>query len=174
MTERRSGPAAESAHLRAHRTELADLVVLLALLRVADDVVRSGDLLEALLRPGIGVGVVLLGELAVGARQLLLGRCLRTHRERVVVLLEPFTLRGHSLSFLIVSRPHRVPGRIVRVRRCSSLTRAPAPWPGGSPGPSTCNRASSTSVTTARPDEVPPATSPGSESSRLHVLDRVV
>ena len=57
--------AAEAAtHAGAHGTELADLVVLLALLGIPDHVVGGGDLLEALLGLGVarvGVGVVLPG-----------------------------------------------------------------------------------------------------------------
>ena len=66
-----AGPArtAEPAGADAGRDHLADLVVLLALLGVAEHVVRGRDLLEALLGvlvAGVGVGVELLGELAVG------------------------------------------------------------------------------------------------------------
>ena len=65
--------AAEAAEV-AQGPEAADLVVLLALVGVAEDVVGGGDLLEAVLRARVRVRVVLLGELAVGAAQLLVGR----------------------------------------------------------------------------------------------------
>src|SRR5205085_7330246 len=71
---------------------LPNLVVLLALLLVPDHVVRGGDLLEALLRllvAGVGIGMVLLRELAIGLLDLVLGRVLRDAERRVVVLLEP-------------------------------------------------------------------------------------
>ena len=77
-----AGPAAaEPARAGAGRHHLADLVVLLALLGVAEHVVRGGDLLEALLGvlvAGVRVGVVLLRELPVRARDVLLGRALGT------------------------------------------------------------------------------------------------
>src|SRR5207248_5677757 len=66
-------PAARSARAEAgptgtesagHGAETADLVVGLALLVVGEDVVGGGDLLEALLVAGVGVGVMLLGQLA--------------------------------------------------------------------------------------------------------------
>ncbi len=58
-------------------TEPTDLVVLLALGGVAQDVVGNGDLLEALLRPRIRIGMVRFGEFAVGARDLLVRRTRR-------------------------------------------------------------------------------------------------
>src|SRR5206468_818383 len=70
-------PATAAAEDVADGSELAELVVLLALVGVADDGVGLGDLLEFRLRRRVtrpGVGVVLLGQLAVGARDLLLGR----------------------------------------------------------------------------------------------------
>src|SRR5581483_2171931 len=79
---------------------VADLVVLLPLGGVAEDVVGGGDVLELLLRllvPGVGVGVVLLGQLAVGARDVLLGRPLLEPEHGVVVLFEPLPLRRHRL-----------------------------------------------------------------------------
>src|SRR4029079_18969450 len=86
---------AESAGPHAGRDHATDLVVLLALLGVAEHVVRGVDFLEALLGLGIAgvrVGVVLLRELLVGARQLLLRRARRHAEHGVVVLLEPLSL----------------------------------------------------------------------------------
>ena len=77
-------------------TEGADLVVLLALGRVPEHVVGGRDVLEAILGSGVGVGVVLLGQLPVGARDLLLGGRVRHSENLVVVLLEPLALRGHG------------------------------------------------------------------------------
>ena len=72
--------------------EAADLVVLRALVGVADHVVGGGDLLEALLGAGI-VGVPvrmqLASERAVGLGDVVLG-CVRRHPEgAVIVLLQP-------------------------------------------------------------------------------------
>ena len=112
-----AGPAraAEPARADAGRDHLADLVVLLALLGVAEHVVRGRDLLEALLGvlvPGVRVGVVLLGELPVRARDVLLGRPLRHAEHLVVVLLEPLPLRSHHRYPLRVTRT--IAGRIMR------------------------------------------------------------
>ena len=74
----------------------ADLVVFLALLGVAEDVIGRGDLLEPLLGSGVGVGVVLLGQFPVGARDLLVRRRRDDAEHLVVVLLEPFTLCRHG------------------------------------------------------------------------------
>src|SRR5262249_50201371 len=83
----------------ARRHHLPNFVVLLALAGVTEDVVGGGDRLELVLRllvPGVGVGVVLLRQLAVGARDLLLG-CRLRHPEHVVVIgFEPLTLRRHG------------------------------------------------------------------------------
>src|SRR5918996_3119882 len=87
--------AAEHA---AHRAELADLVVLLAPLGVADDVVGGRDLLEAFLGSlvaGVGVGVVLARQLPVRLADVLLGRAVAHPEDPVVILLEPLTLRRH-------------------------------------------------------------------------------
>ena len=76
---RRRRPAAAGACRRTGcptGAEAADLVVLLALGLVAEHVVGGRDLLEPLLRAGVGVRVVLLGQLAVGLGDLLLGRAL--------------------------------------------------------------------------------------------------
>ena len=65
----------------------AAAVVLLALLRVPERVVGLGDLLEAVLRPGVlvGVRVVLAGQLAVGLLDVLLGRLAVDAQDLVVV-----------------------------------------------------------------------------------------
>src|SRR5690606_1952537 len=68
--------------------EAAHLVVLLAPLGVADHVVGGGDLLEPLLGggvAGVGVGVVLAGQLPVRALDLLGGGRLRHAEDPVVV-----------------------------------------------------------------------------------------
>jgi hypothetical protein len=93
------GPAAgraAAAEAAGHRTVLADLVVLLALVGVAEHVVGRADLLEALLRARVGVRVVLLGQLPVGARDLLVGGRRDDPEHLVVVLLEPLPLGGHG------------------------------------------------------------------------------
>ena len=77
---RRAAPREPPTAEAAERAEAAHVVVLLALLGVAEDLVRLGDLLEAL--GGLGVAlvlvrVVLLGELAV----LLLDLVLRADAE---------------------------------------------------------------------------------------------
>ena len=74
---------------------LADLVVLLALVGVTEDVVGRADLLEAVLGARVGVRVVLLGQLPVGARDLLVGGRRDDPEHLVVVLLEPLPLGGH-------------------------------------------------------------------------------
>ena len=95
----------------------ADLVVLLALVGVAEDVVGRRDLLEALLVTRVGVRVVLLGQLAVGAGDLL-GRGRLGHaQDLVVVLLEPFALGRHRVDVSTVAsvvrraHPHHDHGR---------------------------------------------------------------
>ena len=96
-----TGP--ERTRAGARSDHLADLVVLLALLGVAEHVVGRGDLLEALLGllvAGVGVGVELLGQLPVGARDLLLGRALRHAEDGVVVLLEPLALGSQGIVTL--------------------------------------------------------------------------
>jgi hypothetical protein len=82
----------------ARRHHLADFVVLLALGRVAEDVIGGRDVLELLLRllvAGVGIWVVLLGQLPVGAGDVLLGCPLLEPEYGVVVLLEPLPLRSH-------------------------------------------------------------------------------
>ena len=78
----------------------------LRLAGVAEHVVGGGDLLEALLGARVGVGVVLLGQLPVGARDLLVGRRVRHAEDLVVVLLEPLPLGRHGGS-----APHLHHGR---------------------------------------------------------------
>ena len=108
--------AAGAVGADAGRDHLADLVVLLALLGVAEHVVRGGDLLEPLLGllvARVRVGVVLLGELLVGARDLLLGRALRHAEHRVVVLLEPLALRRHY-ALVLPASTFTIAGRSTR------------------------------------------------------------
>src|SRR5262249_51775652 len=93
---------ASAAETRAHGTEGADLVVLLALGLVADHVVRGRDLLEPLLRGGITlvrVRVKRARQLAVRALDLLRRRRLGDAEHGVVVLLEPLALRGHARPY---------------------------------------------------------------------------
>src|SRR5690242_3878948 len=94
----------------AGRDHLTNVVVLLALRGVAEHVVGARHLLEALLRgrvPGVRVGVVLLRELAIGARDVLLGRVLRHAEDVVVVLLEPLPLGRHLALALPRDLDHR-------------------------------------------------------------------
>ena len=102
--------------------EAADLVVLLALVGVTEDVVGGGDLLEALLGAGVGVGVVLLGQLPVGAGDLLVGRRRTRPQDLVVVLFEPFALGGHGSGLA----PHHHHGRTQHARPASG-TRPASP-----------------------------------------------
>src|SRR6266508_4448204 len=90
----RAAPTGEAAGPEARGGHVPDLVVLLALVLVADDVVSRRDLLEPLLGglvSGVGVGVVLLRELAVRLLDLRLRRVLRHAEDLVVVLVEPLT-----------------------------------------------------------------------------------
>src|SRR5512132_2735766 len=90
----RAAPTGEAAGSEARGGHVPDLVVLLALVLVADDVVGRRDLLEPLLGglvSGVGVGVVLLRELAVCLLDLRLRRVLRHAEDLVVVLVEPLT-----------------------------------------------------------------------------------
>jgi hypothetical protein len=69
---------------------VAELVVARALLRVGEDLVRLGDLLERLLGllvAGVAVGVVLERELAVRLLDVVLGGALRQTEHVVVVAL---------------------------------------------------------------------------------------
>jgi hypothetical protein len=93
---RRAAGTTPGTEATGHRPVLADLVVLLALVGVAEHVVGRADLLEAFLRARVGVRVVLLGQLPVGARDLLVGGRRDDAEHLVVVLLEPLTLGGHG------------------------------------------------------------------------------
>jgi hypothetical protein len=90
-------PATTLLALAAESSECAKaahLVVLLALLLIAQDVVRLGDLLESIGRLRIAlvrIGVVLLCETAIGLLDLFLRRG-RGHPEDLVVILA----LGHS------------------------------------------------------------------------------
>src|SRR6266540_243684 len=90
----RAAPTGEAAGPEARGGHVPDLVVLLALVLVADDIVSRRDLLEPLLGglvSGVGVGVVLLRELAVRLLDLRLRRVLLHAEDLVVVLVEPLT-----------------------------------------------------------------------------------
>ena len=99
---------------------------------------RGGDLLEALLGvrvARVGVGVELLRELPVGARDLLLGRVRRHAEHGVVVLLEPLPLRSHRALPFARHAHHRgpqhaalepVPGAHRLARRAARRRRRPA------------------------------------------------
>jgi len=82
-----------------HGAEAPDLVVGLALLGVGQDVVGGRDLLEPILVARVRVGVMLLGQLAIGAPDVLVGALLRHPEDLVVILLEPLALRlrGHAV-----------------------------------------------------------------------------
>ena len=76
--------------LLVHAPVGAELVVLLALLRIAEDLVRLVDLLELRLGrlvAGVHVGMMLAGELAVRLLDLFLRRALGD-AERLVIVLE--------------------------------------------------------------------------------------
>src|SRR5581483_4547654 len=121
-------PAAEPARADAAGDHLANLVVLLALLGIAEHLVGGRDLLETLLGDRValvGIGVVLLRELAVGALHLLVARTRRDAEDGVVVLLEPLALRCHP------STPAAPPRPLV----ARALRAAPSPSPAGAPGP---------------------------------------
>ena len=123
-----TGEATRSAEPCSCRAHLADLVVLLALLGIAQDLIGRGDLLEAILRTGVGVRVVLLGQLAVRTREVLLGHVLWNAQDLVVVLLEPLTLNGHVLPLHPAHRwtEHVAPPAVPRSEHlfhdCSLLT----------------------------------------------------
>src|SRR4029453_11549414 len=146
------------------RGHVAHLVVLLALLLVAEHVVGRRDLFESILRvlvPGVGVGVVLLGQLAVGLLDLGRGGVLRHAEDLVVVLLKPLAthvaVHGSSsrarrarrersrdgsrcpAACIPDERPPRRAGRPHR-RRSASTPRArwgrtPCPRPRSAPAP---------------------------------------
>ena len=91
----------ETAGTDAGRDHAPDLVVLLALLGVTQHVVGGRDLLEAVFGvfvPRVRVGVVLLRQLPVRARDVFLGRALGHTEYVVVVLLEPLALRSHRIT----------------------------------------------------------------------------
>src|SRR5699024_4793209 len=88
------GPGAE---------HLALVVVLLALLRRAEDRVRLGDLLEPVLRllvARVGVGVIVASELAVGLLDLTGGRVL-VHTEVLVEVLGHPVTAAHDITSLL-------------------------------------------------------------------------
>ena len=110
-------PPPAPANMRAH------LVVLLALLGVADDVVGLGDLLEPVLRglvARVGVGVVLARQLAVGLLDLAWLGVLGHAEDLVEVLVGPVSVGSSRTSS---SRRRRVLGRAVA---SSSLLSAPS------------------------------------------------
>ena len=75
--------------------------------------------------PGVGVGVMLLGQLLVGARQLLLGRARRNAEHGVVVLVEPLALccqETYLTTFTIAGRSTR-PFNFQPVRNTSPTSR---------------------------------------------------
>src|SRR5690606_17910549 len=100
--EATAGPAPAAATEAAGESaeapgDAAHLVVLLAALGVADDVVGLGDLLEPLVLgsvAGVGVGVVLPGELAIGLLDLV-GAGVLLHAERLVEVLARPVGVGH-------------------------------------------------------------------------------
>ena len=126
-----AGARTTGAEATTHRTEGADLVVLLALGLVAEHVVRRADLLEPLLGDGVAgvsVRVAVAGCGPIGLGDLLLGGLLADPEDLVVVLLEPLPLRCHpSLTSFASRRP-------------IGVSRGPSPWPRAGRGPSTCSR----------------------------------
>ena len=107
----RPAGATRAGEPAGHRPQGPDLVVLLAFGLVAQDVVGGGDVLEPFLGgrvPGIGIGVELTGQLAVGLGDVLRRGALGHAEHLVVVLLEPLTLCGHQSPSRSVSAwgPH--------------------------------------------------------------------
>ena len=78
-----------------------DLVVLLALFVIRKNGVGLGNLLEAALGLGVafvGVGVILLSQLSIGALDFVLGRLFVDAEDLVEVVLEPVARRQPSPS----------------------------------------------------------------------------
>src|SRR5581483_1512300 len=107
--------------------ERALVVVSRASLRVADHVVRGGDVLEALRRDGVAaaaVGVPALRELAERGVDLVLGRA-RGHPEHGVQIRHTPLPHGHATLFPAVP-PYPGPSPILRACPTSRTTRAPS------------------------------------------------
>ena len=138
------GPARPSCGTRTAGTEpaepggahVAHLVVSLALVLITQHVVGRGDLLEAGLRvgvAGIGVGMELLGELAVGLLDLSGGGVLGHAEDAVVVLLEPLSsdlvrhLPFHRLSLAPCRRRQGRSTRTPGGTQDAPLQRVPRP-----------------------------------------------
>src|SRR5690606_30609715 len=107
---RRTEPAARAPRVRARPTEpepgerphLAELIVLLPLLRVGQDRVRLPDLLEALRRARVvpvRVRMVLLGELAIRPLDLVGRGTLRHAQDLIVILARRRWHRRPNLAF---------------------------------------------------------------------------
>src|SRR5919198_753494 len=100
--------AAEPARERAGADQAAGLVVLGALLGVGQHAVGPADLLEALLRgpvAGVGVRVVLLGELPVGLLDVRRRGVLGNAEDGVEVLLQILrVVHGYLATFTIAGR----------------------------------------------------------------------
>src|SRR5690606_17701220 len=78
-----------------------DLVVLLALLGIRQDGLGRGDVPETVVGGGftrVGVGVELLGELAIGALELVLGGVGGHPQDRIEVLLDPLPVHACPAS----------------------------------------------------------------------------
>ena len=146
------------------RSSDADLVVLRALLGVADDVVGLGDRLELLVLrgvTGVGVGVVGARELAVGLLDLVGARrpCLRRARGRspfrpsrrgsIVQLMRSTSLSAQLVVTAARTRSGRRPGRRPGPARPgppgrrsgSPPWRSPCRWSPRPRGPRRCGRA---------------------------------
>src|SRR5262249_44836733 len=139
-----AGGTAEAAPGLARGVDLAP-IVLLALLRVADNAIGVGDLLEALLGGaavgGVEIGVQLLGELAVGATNVVLGSGPRHAQHHVGVVGHPCSSipavfnPGHiarcRLWRLYAKRARRARGHRERLTKRAP----PHPAPSVPPGP---------------------------------------
>ena len=134
-----AGIKTKSATVSAERLRSCstNLVVFLASTFIAEHVVGSGDLLEALLRRrivGIGVGMQLASEFAVCLGDVLLRRGWWHAEDCVVVLFKPLALHDQPLTLTIAARNTR-PFHLYPVRSTSLTT-------GAEPSPSSCRTAS--------------------------------
>ena len=115
--------AMEAAPGLARGIDLA-AVVLLALLRVADDLVGARHLLEALLRgdlrvSGVQVGMQLLGQLAIGAANVVFARVARHTQNHIGII-------GHSSAPIPAqAQDHTIQVNVRSWRSCANGSRQP-------------------------------------------------